>query len=211
MTQNARVRLKEYTDAYTLPLPKYTFVKGGSQHAPSFETTVSVSVTGKYHQFVGDKMPTKKESHENAAEKAIQYLLKPGKNTIDPVEPQNKGKCVLLIDYENRPQFFNKMSTEQIESMDIYIFLYENHSLMDKPLPREHAHIITTDSSRVNGSDCCIQMYATVFLMENKYEKYIIATEDKFAYTLADYIKSDRHPWKWAEAQVVRDPSQLAC
>lgn len=234
MEQNARIRLKEYTDAQRLPLPKYTVTKCGSEHNPTYEAVVCIRIQGMCHQFRGESRPTKKDSHESAAENAF-HCLTSGKivNTINtssittttttntatktlkqsssppPISVIKQKKMVLLIDYENRPQFFYKMSQKQIDTVDIYIFLYKNHPLMDKPLPSDKAKIITTDSAHINGSDCCIQMYTSILLMENKYEKYIIATEDKFANALADHIESEHHLWRRAEAQIVRDPRQL--
>jgi hypothetical protein len=234
MEQNARIRLKEYTDAQRLPLPKYTVTKCGSEHNPIFNAVVCIRIQGQCMQFYGDSRSTKKDAHESAAENAF-HRLTSGKidhiidttNTITTTKTTNTNnntpkqsscrssivkqkKIVLLIDYENRPQFFNKMSQKQIDTMDIYIFLYKNHALMDKPLPREKAKIITTDSAHINGSDCCIQMYTSILLMENKYEKYIIATEDKFANALTDHIQSDNHPWRSVEAQIVRNPTQMS-
>ena len=122
-----------------------------------------------------------------------------------------KKKVILLVDYENRPRFISEMTSEQMAFVsDIYIFVYKNHPLLDKPLPAEKTTIILTDSSHPNGSDCCIQMYVGLFLLQNEYDDYVIVTEDKFANPLVDHVESKNQKWQAAKAHIILTPQQLS-
>ena len=213
--------LQEYFQKQKLILPVYETVKcGGSDHLPLWKSTVilcdGTSFTGKTYN-------SKITAEGDAAEKAYKNIVKgsnldtvlevtsekvkfDSKVTLNNVSNNLSKNACLLVDLENLPNFVHEL---KIKNITVYGFIGKFHHMCDKPLPKDVIKIVS-DSTRPNGSDSMIQLYVGYLLSLNKFDEFIIATRDKFGYSLVDAIFTFSNQSNFnITARVVNSVSQI--
>ena len=117
----------------------------------------------------------------------------------------SKPRIVMLVDIENVPKWLDIVVEKYphiTDMMDIFGVIGEYHSLVEKVLPPKVVKIISP-SSRPDGSDSCIQICVGAFLAQNKYDEYLIATNDRFAHNVVEFITAPSLFWKPCSGRVV--------
>ena len=152
-------------------------------------------------------------SREPAARRLVsplpQKLLSPADLSNIEQERPRKNKTVILVDVENMPRLAEQVATTHPE-IDVYAFVGEHHGLSEKDFGPGVTKILTP-GSQINGSDACLIMYTTVFLMEKKYRTYYIGTRDKFGSALVELIsnRDSAMPWTYRSAKLITNVNQL--
>lgn len=123
------------------------------------------------------------------------------------IQTTNVGNIAMLVDVENRPKFIDNIA-DLIANYTIYAFIGEHHCLAEKVFPQPVIKIISP-STRPDGTDTCMQVYTGMLLTLEKYDGYIIVTQDHYGSTLVEMITSSIFGWKAKPARVVSRPSQL--
>ena len=111
---------------------------------------------------------------------------------------------VLMVDSENLPnlvvELFQKI--EPNDRLNVLLFVGEHHHLASK-VPGEDilgVKKIITPSSRKDANDTNIQMCVGAFLVDQTYEKYMIATKDHFGGSIVDIIEKPSKYWSTRKA-----------
>jgi hypothetical protein len=151
-------------------------------------------------------MDTKKSADMSAAANAIGYskslFMKPMVN-----RKYNSLNTCIIVDVENLHKFIDDIE-DVIEDYTVYAFIGENHSLADKDYNNNVIKILSP-STRKNGTDTCIQVYIGMLLAKEKFDEYIIATNDHYGYSLVEMISNDGLGWKGKPARCISKASQL--
>lgn len=126
------------------------------------------------------------------------------------IEPKNKvhfystNRIALFVDSENLHKFAEEVEESQLVGVDIYSFLGKYHSLANKPLAKDSTiKRVISPSTRKDGTDTCIQLYAGMMLTMERYEGYAIATRDKFGSNLVEFISQKGLGWEPKPAVLV--------
>ncbi len=131
---------------------------------------------------------------------------------------ENPIKVCILIDVENLPTMvFPSVALKNSSPLqiDIYVFVGRHHHSVDKNLGKNVEKIIVP-TTRKDGVDTFIQMFAAISVQNSKYSHYVIVTRDHFGYALAELIRSGGYVnnevpcyWKPKKAEVVTSVDQL--
>ena len=119
------------------------------------------------------------------------------------IDNKKEKEIAVLVDIENKPCFITE-ELKKIRQLDIIAFVGDKHPLGSKNFGSDVTHILS-DSSRRDGTDCCMQVYCGVFLMQQKYNAYLIVSGDHFAEALADTISSKTQVWSARPAKAVTE------
>lgn len=196
-------QLQEYYHKLHLETPSYNTVRcGGKDNAPLWRSTVTLHDNTT---FVGNIYKSKSDAEKSAAFIALSTL------SLQPIKSHKyEKKTAILIDIENLPKFFNEIPINDLndKNLSVYGFIGMHHSLVDK-INHPKLNKITSPSTRTDGTDTCIQVYVGMFLIQNKYDDYIIVTRDHFGASLVEMIKADSLGWKPCTAKVVVKYDQI--
>lgn len=201
---SAKNELQEYFQKLRLPCPEYKSERmGGRDHQPNWISTVKLfdgtEIKGEIHS-------TKSKAELNAAEKALEVLLILNKKTIK-TQKLYAENAALLVDVENLPNFIDEIN-DMVQGLDIYAFIGHHHCLATKKFPSP-VKKIESHSTRVDGTDTCMQVYTGFFLSQNIYNTYFIATRDHYGSTLVEMIMHQPGPWTNKTAHLVTQPNHL--
>jgi len=192
-------KLQEIYQKQNKKLPKYSTYESDKKLLWISEVEL---YDGK--KYIGDLCKRKNEAEETAATYAFNDVK------IEKLPITNKydlPRTVILVDIENMPKIIDELY--DVENMDIYGFIGENHHLVKKEYGDKVIKIISP-SNRKDGTDTCMQVYVGYLLMENNYDRYIVATKDHYGPALADIITTNNFSWKNKIAKVITDISQLS-
>lgn len=116
------------------------------------------------------------EWHSSSSEPPLTYFPIP---SISSRDTKVSKKKVVIVDLENIPSFPSDVEDilSQLEGKLDMFTVSSKHSSIKIPFPKRH---IFTPSMNQNAADMCIVMLIGMFLGEDKYEEYFIATRDKF-------------------------------
>jgi hypothetical protein len=118
------------------------------------------------------------------------------------------GRKALLIDVENLPKFVTHLTEQQMREYTCYAFVGEHHALVDRELPTQITRIVSP-STRPDGSDSCIQVYAGFLVAQQCFDEIVVATRDHFGSALCDQLQSAALLWTPVKARVVSQTKQL--
>lgn len=230
--QNAKNRLLERCQRDRLAPPLWqqpVRVVGTPDHCPLWLSTV---VLWDGTACRGQPSRTKSEAEQSSAEQALSVLalrdLPPppfvstttATSTTSVVEttraplatPVSLGtrgpRKALLIDVENLPKFATHLTEQQMREYVCYAFVGEHHALVDRELPPQVTRIVSP-STRPDGADSCIQVYAGCLAGQRCYDEIVVATRDHFGSALCDQLQSDTLLWSPVKARVVSQTKQL--
>lgn len=201
---SAKNELQEYFQKSRLPCPEYKSERmGGTDHQPHWISTVKL-FDGT--EIKGEIRSTKSKAELNAAEKALEVLLILNRKTVKTPKLYVEN-AALLVDVENLPNFIDEVC-DIVQGLDIYAFIGHHHCLATKSFA-PFVKKIESHSTRVDGTDTCMQVYTGYFLSQNKYNKYFIATRDHYGSTLVEMITVQPGPWTNKTAHLVTQPNHL--
>lgn len=190
------------------PNPVYeTSRRGGSVKNPLWTSLVKLNRSPCDSEvFLGEDHLRKKGAEENAAQSALDALssLRGGSQPSPRIMVEVKIPTVLMVDLENIPSIVAQLPIFK-GPMDIYVFVGKHHPLADEDYYRPGMNIIKTisPSTRPGGSDTFMQLHAGIFLASKRYDKYLIATRDRFGSALAELISTKTLSWESRSAVVV--------
>ncbi len=118
-------------------------------------------------------------------------------------------KICILIDVDNLPKIGEEITLKELSNnnLDIYMFMNKTNCSVNKRILNE-VNIIISPSGRSDSTNVCICCYTGSLLKKNLYDIYFIATNDKFALSLIDMIKSDID-WNNKEAHQITKICQI--
>lgn len=222
MSKSVKNLLQESLQSKRLPVPKYTCKrKGGTDHQPLWLATVKLYDN---REFSGEISPNKSLAEISAAKVALRYITEQssdsssntdGSSSLDSLSTNtevnslslSENKIAILIDLENMPRFIDGISN-RLKDFTVYVFVGEHHCLVDKEFPSSVIKVISP-STRPDGSDSCMQVYAGMLLTLEKYDEYIIVTRDHYGSALIEMITCPNLGWKQKKARLVTNPSKL--
>lgn len=112
----------------------------------------------------------------------------------------------LLVDLENLPKIVDELPLTI--GLDIYVFVGEHHSLVDKVFNRPVIRIVSP-STRKDGTDTCMQVYTGMLLTQQKYEEYLVATIDHYGAALIEMIENNTLGWVAKRGRLITRSKQL--
>lgn len=191
-------KLQEYYQKRGLPLPTYQSSVSGPSHAPQWISKVS---HGDGLIAKGQPSSSRVNSEQSAAEAALDQISeKREKLKIDK-------STVLLVDIENLQTLIDQLLEYDLpDDLEIYGFVSEHHHLAEKEFS---VNKVIVPSSHRDAVDTCIQIYTGIFLMEGKYDHYLIATRDHFASSLVQMIRAPGFPWTPKTASIITGVKSL--
>lgn len=202
----AKSQLQVECQSKGIPLPHYVSAQTGPAHCPKWKCQVNLE-DAPVSCVIGDECETKKAAENSAAIKML-LRLSAGENSrpSSPAVSRNrvlevKIPTALLVDVENLPKLISQLPKFK-GPLTIYAFVGKHHPHASTDFGPEVIKVISP-STRIDGTDTCIQVYAGKFLMENKYELYLVATRDHFGSALVEIISSDYFEWAPKEAALV--------
>lgn len=190
------------------PNPVYeTSRRGGSIKTPLWSSLVKLNRTPCDSEvFLGGDHLRKKGAEENAAQNALNALssLREGRIPSPGIIVEVKSPTVLMVDLENMPSIVAQLPVFK-GPIDVYIFVGKHHPLADEEYHRPGMNIVKaiSPSTRPGGSDTFMQLHAGIFLSSKRYDKYLIATRDRFGSALAELISTKTLTWEARPAAVV--------
>lgn len=219
--QNPKNRLLERCVRERLAPPLWqdpVRVAGTADHCPLWLSTV---VLWDGTACRSQPFPTKMEAEMSSAQQALNVMAlrelpstpttatTSSSTTQSPVVPKRvPGRKALLIDVENLPKFVTHLTEQQMRDYACYAFVGEHHALVDRELPSQVTRIVSP-STRPDGSDSCIQVYAGFLVAQQCYDEIVVATRDHFGSALCDQLQSDSLLWTPVKARVVSQTKQL--
>ena len=231
--------LQEYCQKNKFELPKYVTKKvGGTDDKPEWQSTLTL-YNGKQYKgticsksklaefsvakIVIDNVLNKSTTESIDIKNEISCeITDQTNNQLDDVvlfeitKPNNLNNLnnnprnVLLLDLENLPRLLDNITEKELsdDNLRIYVFVGEHHDLVDKVFPYKVIKIISP-STRINGTDTCIQVHVGMFLSLDLFDNYYIASKDKFGSNLVDIITSNNFGWKGKKARVITKLFQI--
>ena len=211
--------LQEYYQKRKLSLPKYVTSRvGGTDNDPQWLSIVTLHDGTKYTGNVCSKLKT---SEFSVASIALADIHKSTKIAINKKEEiceeiddivlfKANKRAVLIVDLENLHKILDLITDRELNDNDltIYAFVREHHDLVDKSFTKEIIKVVSP-STCPDGTDTCIQIHIGIFLSNDLYDNYFIATRAKFGSNLVDMIISNKFGWKNKQAKVVTKLSQM--
>ncbi len=215
--------LQEYYQKRSLPLPRYTTIQI-SQTPIRWKSTVLLH-DGK--KFQGNVESSKSAAELSAAGTALYLDLQPLDNnkkvvkspTTSTVKNTTAVKLaldtVIIIDVENMPKILNEVVPllAIYTNLYVYAFVGEHHPQHDITINtqknildddrRSRVTVVSSKSTRPDGSDTCIQLYVGAFLFDETYDAYLICTIDHFGGGMVDLISATDMLWPKKQACVV--------
>jgi hypothetical protein len=188
--KNYKNILQEYYQKKKSHLPQYDTTRvGGSDTLPKWQSIVTCDNIS----YLGDICPKKTAAENSAAFIALKAI-----NSIEkPITPNDFNvSTAILIDIENLPKFFEEIPDCDLnnQNLTVYGFIGQYHPLSTKYGDKKIIKVLSP-STRQDGTDTCIQVYAGILLALEKYEHYIIATKDHFGSSLVEMISSSHLGW----------------
>lgn len=197
--ENSKTRLNNYVQRNSGPRLAYMSAMICDQPQQWQSTLHFGDIT-----FVGEKTSTKKDSEQSCARMALAHIEKKHCATEE--------RIALFIDIENgnMSTFLKKMTVEQRQCMtDIYVVVGKHHPRANDKYP-DDVKLLIVDSMANDAADCLIQVYIGMLLYRKAYDRYIIATADRFANPLIDLItKTNGMPWSCAKASIATLPEHI--
>jgi hypothetical protein len=185
----AKNQLQHFCQITQIDLPVYKSHESGPPHKRTWISNVTISDLGVFH---GSPCSTKKEAEASAASKFLEWNKEPPLSK-EKIYTQPKimvsVPTAMLVDVENLPKLISQLPVFA-GKMTIYAFVGKHHHLASADYNERVVRIISP-STRPDGTDTCIQVYAGKFLASDTYDLYLIATRDHFGASLVDIIRSD--------------------
>lgn len=189
-------RLSVYCQKNNLPFPVYI-----DERDSNLLWTSTISLP--HIVCTGEAKKSKKEAQDNTAHKVLSQI----EEDAESVGTSGFKNSCLLIDVENLHTFADLVSGK-VTGLDIYAFVGRFHPLNNKTFGDDISRVIVNTAHK-DGCDVCIELYTGIFLSQEKYETYYIATRDNFAHPLVELIRDPNNIWKPANAIVVTTPQEL--
>lgn len=165
-----------------ISLPIYHSIQTSDSlpHSPKWQITV-ILPCGKTFTTVG--AGKKRQVEQVVAEMALNYILE---DSVISISDNTDINGVILVDIENQANIF-KYARELPRNYTIHIIGSHGCPLLDtavKALP--DAELIEVPSTRKNAADIGICLTLMEYILSEKFDKYIILSNDKFAEVLVD-------------------------
>lgn len=201
---SAKNTLQELCQKHGWKHPSYTSVCKGPPHCPIWSTEICMFPPNTPTiKFEGENQPTKKLAEQDAATKALPLFCTQPQEAILKITQ----KTILMVDVENLPKFIAQLPPYQ-GHLEIWGFVGKHHHLAGHNYG-DDVVMVQSPSIRADGTDTCMQLYVGMFLGENQYDTYLIATRDHFGGALVDLITSKEMPWKSRSAHLVSSVDHL--
>jgi len=189
--------LQQYCHSHQCELPVYTSTKQGTKHKPMWLSTVQLCS----QSFCGNEEQTKRAAEGSAAKIALDSL-----DRSRPVCEVTK-RTALFVDVENMPKFISRLPVFKGPMM-VYAFVGAKHPLASTNYGPD-VKVVTSPSTRKDGTDVCIQLHIGRSLAMDEYDVYLIATRDHFGDAAVDLITAKNFTWSEKEAKVVTSPEDV--
>ena len=210
-------RLQDYLQKRALPHARYeTSQVRGPPHCPVWQST-AVLHDGTGHR--GSECITKLDAQFSAARAALKHCQEeqggPTLLALDErlatlnLEERASWQPALLVDVENMPKLIEQLSAEQLQTLTVYAFIGEHHHMIDKLALPPTVTLVSTNSTRKDGTDCCMQVFTGALLARNAHPSYLVATGDRFGATLVEMIGQRGLGFEPVPAQLITRAEQL--
>ena len=204
---SAKNILQELCQKHGWKAPFYTSMCQGPPHRPSWGTTLCLYPPNisQCISFNGEDQPTKKLAEQDAASKALSLFFT---QSIEPTMTLKfTKKTILLVDVENLPKFIGQLPPYE-GPLEIWAFVGKHHHLASQEYD-DSVTVVHSPSTRLDGTDSCLQICVGMLLGEDRHEMYLIATRDHFGGSVVDMITSKELPWQAKQAHLVSSVDHL--